>query len=692
MKLSLFSIYHLNLAYSSIPVSRRMEVIKKCFWPLLEMAEIERIPLAITAPAYTIEVANKLEPSWVSGLRDLIGRRLIEFIGAGYSQLIGPLVPSELNRWNLDIGRESYFKNLKVDPEIWYVNEQAFSASLVDHYRRLNANAIVMEWNNPRTCHKEWNEEYRYFSQEAVGPSGTRIPLIWNDSITFQKFQRMAHGDVEVDELLEYLALHCGPDERSLCLYGNDAEIFDFRPGRFKAEPELGLRSEWDKIKYFYRILRADPRFDLVFPSHVVSLSDRMNSHVLLRLESASMPIPVKKQPKYNISRWAVTGRDSVRANSKCHRIYANLSAARDAGIVPSDRSRQYMRELCYLWSSDFRTHIVQDRWREFLQELEKLAKETQELSDKTKQANRSKISEFSVNGLKGRVWLNQDEPNARPVKDLLPETTGCVARSNGRFLELDSPTVRLSLDTRRGLAVTRLEFPGFHPDPLAGWIPHGYYTDIALSADWYTANSVLQRPGLQQLTDLERASTSLIEGTSELGDWIGCIGEIKSELGPIRKQIRVHKDQPQVDFKFSFDWGEVPQGSFKTAFLTLIPTSFDLDKLFYATHNGGEDFEVFRMQGEIISQDAPSSSIVSATSGLGATKGVVAIGDEKKGLLFFFDQRQCAGMPMVNFIQTPPSYFCRLNLSCGEMDETRTQPSPGPLEVSFSVAAMGQR
>ena len=44
-----------------------------------------------------------------------------------------------------------------------------------------------------------------------------------------------------------------------------------------------------------------------------------------LRLESAAYPVPVKKQRKYNLTRWAVTGRDDIGVNAACQRIYAAL-------------------------------------------------------------------------------------------------------------------------------------------------------------------------------------------------------------------------------------------------------------------------------------------------------------------------------------------------------------------------------
>ena len=71
---------------------------------------------------------------------------------------------------------------------------------------------------------------------------------------------------------------------------------------------------------------------------------------------SADEPIPVKKQGKYNLTRWAVTGRDDLGVNTDCWRAYERL---RDDPAADDDS----WRELCYLWSSDFRTHITDKRW-----------------------------------------------------------------------------------------------------------------------------------------------------------------------------------------------------------------------------------------------------------------------------------------------------------------------------------------
>ena len=66
-----------------------------------------------------------------------------------------------------------------------------------------------------------------------------------------------------------------------------------------------------------------------------------------LHLESPEQPVPVKKQGKYNITRWAVTGRDDLGINTACWRLYEALKA--DPKVCDDD-----WRELCFLWGSDF--------------------------------------------------------------------------------------------------------------------------------------------------------------------------------------------------------------------------------------------------------------------------------------------------------------------------------------------------
>ena len=96
-----------------------------------------------------------------------------------------------------------------------------------------------MEWNNPYREHPEWDPEWRYFPQRAKGTEASEIALIWNKSISFQKFQRYVHGELELDELIAYVKSQLETHVRAFPLYGNDVAIFYFRPGRSMTEPVI---------------------------------------------------------------------------------------------------------------------------------------------------------------------------------------------------------------------------------------------------------------------------------------------------------------------------------------------------------------------------------------------------------------------------------------------------------------------
>src|SRR5439155_18584135 len=113
----------------------------------------------------------------------------------------------------------------------------------------------------------EWDAEWRYFPQFAVGQYGEAIPVIWNKAIAFQQFQRYAHDESTLEEYLQYLAGHQSDEPRALPMYGNDVEIFDFRPGRYHTEAALATGGEWSRIERLFDTLAGDSRFQLIPPS-----------------------------------------------------------------------------------------------------------------------------------------------------------------------------------------------------------------------------------------------------------------------------------------------------------------------------------------------------------------------------------------------------------------------------------------
>ncbi|MEJ0044283.1 MAG: hypothetical protein WDM81_19605 [Rhizomicrobium sp.] len=261
--LQLFALFHLNLAFSSIEEEQRGDVIARCYWPLLRLAE-KFGPIGIEATGYTLEEIAKRDPEWIGRARTLIASRHIELIGSGYSQMIGPLVPARVTEANLRIGNDVYEHLLGTRPTMALVNEQAYSGGLVGLYLDAGYTALAMDWDNPGTAHPEWPTETRYLPQRALGADGRAIGLVWTNTVAFQKMQRFVHCDISIDAYLDYVRERQAPGRRALCVYASDAEIFDFRPGRYKTEEKLTGESEWARMEEAFA--RLTEEFALVTP------------------------------------------------------------------------------------------------------------------------------------------------------------------------------------------------------------------------------------------------------------------------------------------------------------------------------------------------------------------------------------------------------------------------------------------
>jgi hypothetical protein len=632
--LNLFALFHLNLAFSSIEGERRGDVIRRCYWQLLALCEAHG-PIGIEATGFTLEEIAARDPEWIAKARALIAAGKIEFIGSGYSQMIGPLVPAKVTEANLRIGNEIYQSLLGVRPTLALVNEQAYSSGLVGLYLDAGYGAILMDWDNPSAQHPEWHGETRYLPQRARGADGRSVGLLWTNTVAFQKLQRFAHGDIGLDEYGAYLRERIGATNRALCIYASDAEIFDYRPGRYRTEEKMD-GGEWSRLSQAFEHVKTERLCTLVAPSQALDLSGEHYADQELRLETAAVPVPVKKQRKYNLSRWAVTGRDDIAINAACERIYRGLGDTNDAA----------WKELCYLWSSDFRTHITEARWQKFCARLADAE----------------------------RRWSKKQTPfpAAQNRKSI-----------ESRYLDIETPMLRARLDRRRGLAIQFLQFKG-DSVPTIGGLPHGHFDDIALQADWYTGDCVFEAPGEAKITDLEWCEASISE---DEGDVIAT-ARIETPKGPIEKIMRFCANESRVDFDLTFHWEDWGRGSLRLGHITLLPEAFDWDGLFLTTHNGGKTSETFALAGQTVDHGAPVSFLVSASHGIGMTEGWAEIGDDKTRIRVEVDRQTAPLLGLLVHRQTGGSLFCQLMLSALELDETR-KPAPyrpGPRSFRFRI------
>lgn len=625
--LSVFAFFHLNLAFSSIEEEQRPDVVSRCYWPLLRLPDAIGAPIGVEATGYTLECINAIDPAWILELRRLIAAGKIEFIGSGYAQLIGPLVPARVNRANLELGMQCYDSFLGQRPALALVNEQAFSFGLVPLYLEAGYRAIFMDWDNVAAHHPEWPVEYKYHPQRARGADGNDIPLLWTHTMAFQKLQRLAHGDIEQRDYLSFVEAQRGGEPRLLPLYSNDAEIFDFRPKRFQTEDAV-QSGEWQCIANAWRRLVQSPAISFLKPSQALNLIDTATANQILDLPTSDYPVPVKKHKKYNLTRWAVSGRDGVAINASCHRILKGLEERHV-------HEPHAWRELCYLWSSDFRTHITEARWKRYRARL---------------------AAAEDACALPQPQWPVPKGPPA--------------AKTEQKWIEIETPKLQAVLNRRRGLAIHEIHVRGDTRAPMIVSLLHGHFESIDLQVDWYSGNCVFEAPGVPKISDLEWAQPN-IYGDLHSADAL-VETEINTPLGPIFKQLRFSATEARVDFDLVMSWKEWGRGSLRLGHFLLNPDAFDPSKLEFATHNGGERLERFPLNGRQVEHGKPVSFLVSASTGLGMTEGHITVADGNRGFRIDVDRETAPLVGLMQHERSGDSFFSRVLLSALELDDTR--------------------
>ncbi len=674
--LHLYSLFHCNLAFSMIPRRHFATVISRCYWPVLRLAE-KGVPLAVEMSAWTLGEVAAIDPEFIRKLKELWASGRLEFVGSGNSQAIFPLIPAEVNRWNLEAGNRHYERLLGRRPTVALVNEQTYSRGLVELYREAGYETLIMDWNNSFQ-HNHYPKEFKYGVQRAAGAKGN-INIVWSHSIAFQKFQRCVHGEMSIDEYMEFLLSHHDPErERAFVIYSNDAEVFDFRPGQL-----TGPMNEYERIAEIYSRAAFDKRLSLKTPGSLVeSFKNHPGSMNIVKLESTETPIVCKKQEKYNPVRWAVAGRDSVHINTECHRVYDNIMKLRENG-APEDALAGVKEMLTLLWGSDFRTNTEDEKFRWFQDRLGWVKLETERLVGIYKAKKYTEMAMLSGNinksyyhglELAGRA---AEEPRSSPAASVT---------TKGRVLKVSTRSVEAEFLVDKGLAIKSLAFPDISEKALIGTLPHGHYEDIRLGADFFSGHLIHVSKDGKKSTDLKKTSPAIEED----GSSVHIKAETPVDIGTLCKTYRISKTKPEVSVTYTLKVDGLAASSLRLGIFTFLPNGFERDTVWFETINGGSTPERFYLKGHELGHDEPVSQSVSASGCLGATDGWVRVGDSEKSITISSDKSQLYSVPMINFkeLSTEDSFFLRMYHSVGEVDDTAWWVWRGYNEVSYTITA----
>lgn len=732
--LQLFTAFHGNLDFSAIPEAERALVIGRCYWPLLALPRTHGIRIGLELSARTLEILGEEDPEWLKAYLGLVESGWIEPIASGHAQVVGPLAPCSVNRWNLALGAKRYREIFGGVPETWFVNEQTWSDGLAPLYAEVGAQHVVMEWNNP-AARREELRALRGRPARLRLPEGGGPVVLWNDSIVFQKVQRVAHGEVPVTDLLDYLErLAQRPGASCLCLYGGDVEIFDYRPSRRAPRRRADALGEMDRLIALFAALGADPRYRFVLPGEVAAQASSLPE---VSLGSAGDPIPCKKQPRYNPTRWAVSGRDGFGMNTRCEGLLREARAIQR--LAPDEGDDASTRALVDLWRSDFRTRATEEKLSEFeaglglarartRTRLETLAPELAEgedlvLANPAPHAWAGGVVEVPMRLPPGRAGnlalvvrrgpaLREDayqidvhgrhrdgtlrdvtlvlaptiDPHGLLALALEPKT---AVAADGEDEEADvvrTDHVDVHMLGHRGGAIDRLLFPRIADRPLVGTIPHGHFEEIAYTPDFYSGHVVALTESGEKRADLARVTVRRREALS--GPVRTCVESVfESSFGPWRKRLRVYRNAPRIELVHDLSFHDARLASLRLGMVTLRPEAWDLASLSFGTVNGGPDVEWHALgAGAKLGQSQAVSSAVSATSCLGATEGWVALRDRTHGVLVSTDRARAATAAMLDFEAVDDGFFCRLTHTAAETDETRASFLRGRLTFAFSI------
>ena len=625
MKKDSFLFFHFNLFFSSVDKEQRKTIIKNCYYPILNIAKEHNIPINIEASARTLFEIKKIDENFIKTLKNLVKDRKLYFVGSGFNQIIAPIVPPEINKKNLQIGNFFYKKILGQVPKTALINEMAFSDNIMNIYKEMGYNSVILDYENTILTEKKQKRNnlksnyYKTIYQK-------NIEIVFASSFLFQQFQNCIYGDISFNKYIDILKNYRKEKKFITPIYSGDAEVFNFRGSRFSAERPKTY-DEWSRVYKLLKLIKKELKLDFRL---IKDLKTKNKKHIS-QLTNSKNPIIVKKQPKYNISRWAVTGRSDQSINTSCYKIFKNKKI-----IIKKIGNKKFYETLLDLWSSDYRTHITKKRWKQLQLNLKNLLKLT-----KRKQENQG----YTYKSIKNNKNINSDKENT--------------------ILFINTDKIKISLNLKRGLAIDQLAFKSHNFQPSIGTMHRDKMKSSNEGADFYSGNMTHEIINtMTKITDLNPVIPKIYENKNQ----INIYSTQKFQDGKLKKIIEIFKTSEKINLISEYEWNKKNIGSLRMNNITFLNIHGKIVN--FACKNGGKNLQKFYLK-DYFDQSLPPTKFVSLSSGLGCTDSKLLFKIGKNPVNFEWDNSQNYVLPVLQFKKIKNQKLLRIFFSNQEYDET---------------------
>lgn len=618
--------FHLNLLFSSLKESDFKKVINRCYWGIKILIS-NGIKISLEANAKSLEIINELDKEFIKYLKEEINKNNLEFVASGYVQMISPLSSYEITTLNIDIGLKIYKKLLNIKPKIFLINEMAFSSSILNTLDQYDFEGIIMDIDNLALA-TGYSKEYLFSKRFIKNERSKALKIFWSDSRLFQSFQRYIHGDINLENYISRLDEHLLVNKASVPIYTNDLEVFNYRPGRFNEEDEI-KDDEWQKIMDLVSYLvERNHIFNLIsdLSTHIMSQPNKRNT--LQFSPGIAHAVCVKKQPKYNLARWAVTGRMDQKLNTFCSQLEKSIRL-KSLSLLES-------KELLYFWSSDLRTHLSNPRFKE--------------LKKKINNYRTKKKIHIKDNSKLHHDWVSLD--NQLEHENFKYE---------GDLLIFGNDDLNLELCLHKGLAINNLSYGSKRPF-ISSFNNH-YFDDITHGVDYFSGTSLIEIPSeKKRYTDLTRVEKLNIFKKDQS---YKIVGNIDLGINKLKKVITIDS-KGLIKFEYLFSKSISFDGVIRLGNL-IFNREFNKN-ISLETNLGGNITESFLLNTNS-DHSKRISMIVSSASGFPATKGVINI-KSNNNVNIILDHASSFSLPMIVNEKINSKWFSRLLFSLSEVDD----------------------